>query len=234
MKKLRILVADDHGLVRRGIREILRERRNWKIAGEAGTGREAVEKARALQPDVVVLDIGMPEMNGIEAAREIREAAPEARILMLTMHESDQMVERAMQAGAHGYVLKSDLTETLGEAVEQVCAGARYLGPKVSEIIQDKNVGEAEHRRRPRAGMRATPRETEILRLLATGKTNRETAELLGVSCRTIESHRANMMMRLGLHSLPELVYYALHHGLIEPHETMAMEVAAGARPRTE
>lgn len=233
MKKLRILIADDHGLVRRGIREILRERRNWKIAGEAETGREAVEKARALKPDVVVLDIGMPEMNGIEAAREIREAAPEARILMLTMHESDQMVERALQAGAHGYVLKSDLTETLAEAVEQVCAGERFLGPKVSEIIQDKQ-GDTEPRRRQRAGMRATPRETEILRLVATGKTNREIAELLGVSCRTIESHRANMMLKLGLHSLPELVYYALHHGLIEPHETMAMEVATGARTRTE
>ena len=135
MKKLRILIADDHGLVRRGIREVLHSRPGWRVIGEAANGREAVAKAIELKPDVAVVDIGMPELDGIEAARQIRAAVPKTKILVLTMNESDYLIRRALDAGANGYVLKSDLTESLPKAVEAIVAGKRFLTPKVSEIV---------------------------------------------------------------------------------------------------
>ena len=137
MKNLRILIADDHGLVRRGARAVLRSRRGWRVVGEATNGREAVQKAIELKPDVAVVDIGMPELDGIEVARQIREAVPDIKVLVLSMHESDQMVRRALDAGAHGYILKSDLTDTLPKAVKAVVEGKRFLTPKVSEIVLD-------------------------------------------------------------------------------------------------
>jgi len=135
VKKLRILVADDHGLVRRGARGVLHSRPGWRIVAEAANGRDAVEKAVELKPDVAVVDIGMPQLDGIEVTRQIREGVPTAKVLVLTLHESSQMVRRAFDAGAHGYVLKSDLSDSLVEAVEVVSNGNRFLTPKVSEIV---------------------------------------------------------------------------------------------------
>ena len=213
MKTLRSLIADDHGLVRRGARAILHSRHGWRVVGEAVDGREAVQKAIDLKPDVAVVDIGMPELDGVEVARQIREAVPNTEVLVLTMHESDQMVRRALDAGARGYLLKSDLTECLVNAVKAVSQGERFLTPKVSEIVLEGFLkARSRHRQGESAGAATTPREIEIIRLLTEGKTNKETAAHLGITVRTVETHRAKIMLKLGLHSLTELIHYAMRH----------------------
>jgi DNA-binding NarL/FixJ family response regulator len=218
VKKLRILVADDHGLVRRGARAVLHSRPGWRVIGEAMNGREAVEKIIDLKPDVAVVDIGMPELDGVEVVRQVREAVPNTKVLILTMHESDQMVRRALDAGARGYLLKSDLTDCLAKAVKAVSEGKRFLTPQVSEIVlQGFLKTTSQHQQAKRAGVRTTPRELEILRLLAEGRSNKEIAAQLGITVRTVETHRAKIMLKLGLHSLAELIHYALRHGLVSP-----------------
>lgn len=217
-RKLRILVADDHELVRRGILGLLRAQRRWKIAGEAASGLEAVEQAKRLRPDVIILDIGMPTFDGLEATRQIRKAAPKTEIIILTMHDSNQMVRRVLEAGARGYVLKSDLAVHLVKAVDVVSKGKFYLTPKVSEIVLQgflRTGGESQ----PAEGSKVlpTPRETEIIRLLAVGKANKMIAAELGIAIRTVETHRAKIMLKLGLHSLTELVHYAIRHNLVSP-----------------
>jgi DNA-binding NarL/FixJ family response regulator len=220
MKKLRILIADDHGLVRRGARAVLSSRRGWRVVGEAANGREAVQKAVELKPDVAVVDISMPELSGVEAVCQIREAVPDTKVLVLTMHESDQMVQRALDAGAHGYILKSDLTDSLPKAVKAVAEGKRFLTPKVSEIVLDGFLSKrSRHRQEERAGARVTTREVEIIRLLAEGKTNKEIAALLGIAVRTVETHRSKIMLKLGLHSLAEVIHYAMRHGIATVQE---------------
>jgi DNA-binding NarL/FixJ family response regulator len=215
MKQLRILIADDHGLVRRGARAVLRSRRGWRVVGEAANGREAVQKAKELKPDVAVVDIGMPELDGVEVTRQIRETVPDTKVLVLTMHESDQMVRRALEAGARGYLLKSDLTECLEKAVEAVAEGKCFLTPRVSEIVLEGFLKtESGHQQEGRASP-CTPRELEVIRLLAEGKVNKEVAALLGITVRTVETHRAKIMLKLGLHSLAELIHYAIRHGII-------------------
>jgi two-component system response regulator NreC len=216
LKKLRILLADDHGLVRRGARALLQARPGWRVVGEAANGREAVEKATKLKPDVAIVDISMPELDGIEVVRQIREAVPDTKVLVLTMHESDQMVRRALDAGARGYLLKSDLTDCLAKAVKAIADGKRFLTPKVSEIVLEGFLKtKSQHQRGEREGARATPREIEIIRLLAEGKANKEIAAQLGITVRTVETHRARIMLKLGLHSLAELIHYALRHEII-------------------
>jgi DNA-binding NarL/FixJ family response regulator len=215
MKKLRILLADDHGLVRVGARAVLQSQHGWRVVGEAVNGREAVEKAIELKPDVAVVDIGMPELDGIEVTRQIRTSAPEIRVLVLTMHESGQMVRRALDAGASGYLLKSDLTESLAKAVETVADGNRFLPPKVSEIVMEEFLSStSKNQQGESASTPATPREVEVIRLLAEGKTNKEIAALLGITVRTVETHRAKIMLKLGLHSLAELIHYAVRRGI--------------------
>jgi DNA-binding NarL/FixJ family response regulator len=213
VEKLRILIADDHGLVRRGAVAILRARNGWSVVGEATNGREAVEKAIKLKPHVAILDIGMPDLDGFEATRRILAAVPETKVLVLTMHESDQMVRRALDAGARGYLLKSDLTEYLVKAVKAIADGKRFLTPKVSEIMLDGFLKTKEHQRE-KAGARPTPREIEIIRLLAQGKMSKEIAAQLGITVRTVETHRAKIKLKLGLHSLADLIHYAIRQGL--------------------
>jgi DNA-binding NarL/FixJ family response regulator len=220
VKKLRILVADDHGLVRRGARALLQARHGWRVVGEAANGREAVEKAIGLKPDVAIVDISMPELDGVEVARQIREAVPHTKVLVLTMHESDQMVRRALDAGARGYLLKSDLTDCLAKAVKAVSEGKRFLTPKVSEIVLEGFLKtRSQHQQGERAGARTTPREIEIIRLLAEGKTNKEIAAALGITVRTVETHRAKIMLKLGLHSLTALVHYAIRHKIVSAQD---------------
>jgi len=225
VKKLRILIADDHALVRQGAKVVIQARQGWKVVGEAANGREAVQKAIALKPDVVVVDIGMPELDGVEVARQIREGVPSTKVLVLTMHESDQMVKRALDAGALGYILKSDLTECLARAVKAVSEGKRFLTPKVSEIVLDGFLKARSQRQQgQRAGARITPRESEIIRLLPGSyhslpdvgmkDANKEIAPRLGITVRTVETHRAKIMLKLGLHSLAELIHYAMRHGI--------------------
>jgi DNA-binding NarL/FixJ family response regulator len=214
-QNLRIVVADDHELVRRGIRELLQIQRGWKVVAEAAGGREAVEKVKKLRPDIAILDITMPDMDGLEATRQIRDVA-ETRVLILTMHESDQMVRRVLEAGARGYVLKSDMAIHLVQAVKDLAHGKISLTPKVSEIVLEgflkvgvpaKPVGQSQPR--------PTPREAEIIRLLAEGKANKEIAVKLGIAVRTVETHRGRIMMKMGFHSLSDLIHYAIHDKMI-------------------
>jgi len=212
-RSLRILVADDHELVRRGIRRLLRARRGWRVIGDAVNGREAVEKASKLKPDVAIVDISMPELDGLQATRQIRGATPSTQVVVLTMHESDQMVRLVLDAGALGYVLKSDLAAHLVKAVKEVSAGRLFLTPRVSDIVlkgflRTRNQPEV----REHSQVRPTPREVEIIRLLAEGKANKEIAAELGITARTVETHRAKIMLKLGLHSLTELIHYAIRH----------------------
>jgi DNA-binding NarL/FixJ family response regulator len=216
LRKLRILIADDHGLVRRGARTILQAHRGWKIVGEAANGREAMEKATKLKPDIVVVDISMPELDGLEVTRQIRKSLPDIKVLVLTMHESGQMVRRALDAGANGYLLKSDITDYLPKAVRVIAENKRFLTPKICEIVLEGfiNTGNKPDEGKP-AGPRLTPRELEIIRLLAEGKSNKELSSQLGITVRTAETHRSNIMLKLGLHSLAELIHYAMRNEII-------------------
>jgi DNA-binding NarL/FixJ family response regulator len=215
VKRLRILIADDHGLVRRGAREVLNSRHGWRVVGEAANGREALQKAIDLKPDVAVIDLGMPDLDGIEVTRQVRKAVPEIKVLVLTMHDSDQLVRRALEAGAHGYLLKSDLTNSLPKAVKAISEGKRFFTPEVSEIVLEGFLKKKDqHHLVEGKGARTTPRETEIMNLLAEGKTNREIAALLHITVRTVETHRSKIMLKLGIHSLAELIHYAMDHGI--------------------
>ena len=215
MKPVRILIADDHGVVRQGVRAVLEGQAGWVVCGEASTGREAVAQAIALQPDVVVLDISMPELNGLEATRQIRRAVS-ARILILTVHESDQVVTEVLDAGAHGYVLKTDAGRTLVEAIRALLRHQEFLTERVQAV--------AARRARPRgaggvtrASGRLTPREREVLQLLSESKSNKEIGVILGMTTKTAETHRAHIMAKLHLHSMAELVRYAIRNRIIEP-----------------
>src|SRR5580693_5237143 len=216
-KRLRILVADDHELVRRGIRGLLRARRGWTVVGEATNGLEAVDKANRLKPDVAILDISMPDLDGLQATRRIREAVPTTDVVVLTMHDSDQMVRRVLDAGALGYVLKSDLAAHLVKAVKDVSAGKLFLTPKVSDIVL-KGFLKTRNQLGPTEDSQARPtaREAEIIRLLAEGKANKKIAAELGITIRTVETHRAKIMLKLSLHSLAEIVHYAIRQKIVE------------------
>jgi DNA-binding NarL/FixJ family response regulator len=216
LRNLRILIADDHGLVRRGVRSILQAHHGWKIIGEAANGREAVEKATKLKPDVLIVDISMPEPDGIEVTRQIRESLPHVKVLVLTMHESHQMVRRALAAGANGYLLKSDIVDYLPKAIRAVAENKHFLTPKISEIVLEGfiNAGDKPEEQKP-VGPRITPRELEIIRLLAQGKSNKELSTQLGITVRTVETHRSKIMLKLGLHSLAELIHYAMRNEII-------------------
>jgi len=219
--RLRLLIADDHELVRHGIRALLQAHRGWTVVGEAADGNEAVRKAQSLKPDLAILDITMPYVDGLEATRQIMQAAPKTKVLILTMHESDQMVRRVLEAGARGYVLKSDLAAHLVDAVEDIVRGRLSLTPKVSEIVvQGFLKAERESKQNEHAKVRPTPRELEIIRLLADGKANKEIASALGITVRTVETHRAKIMLKLGLHSLTEVIQYAIRHKIIPAPST--------------
>jgi len=214
MTALRILIADDHSVVRAGLRTLLESRTGWEICAEACDGREAVEKATKLKPDIAVLDIGMPLLNGVEATRRIRHASPHTEILILTMHESDDLVQQVVHAGARGYVLKDEADRVLLAAVDSARQHKPYFSTRLSHA-DDLPTSGAEGAKPPRP--RLTPREREILQLLAEGKSNKEVANLLGISVNTAEAHRANIMLKLGLHSLAELVHYAIRNQIIKP-----------------
>jgi DNA-binding NarL/FixJ family response regulator len=216
MRPLRILIADDHSVVRAGLRALLESHAGWEVCGEASDGREAVEKATKLKPDVAVLDIGMPLLNGVGATRRIRSACPNTEILILTMHESEDLVQQVVQAGARSYILKDEADRVLLAAVEALSQHKAYFSPRVSgAVTEDPGAPPTEGAKPPRT--RLTPREREILQLLAEGKSNKEVSALLGISVNTAEAHRANIMLKLGVHSLAELVHYAVRNRIIKP-----------------
>ena len=221
MEPVRLLVADDHEIMRKGIRSLLEAQPGWQVTAEASDGREAVEKAREMKPDVTVLDISMPSLNGLEAARQMIKNDARAKILILTQHESDPLIREVLDAGARGYVLKSDASRDLITAVNAVRSNKTFFTAKVAQIVLDgyldKKVKKAvPEERKDEARSRLTPRQREIVQLLAEGKSSKEVAVALGLSVKTAETHRANIMRRLDCHSISELVRYAVRNNIIE------------------
>jgi len=211
-----ILLADDFPLVRRGLRELLELQPGWKVVGEAATGREALEKAKCLKPDVVILDISMPELNGLEATREILKAVPKTEVLILSLHQSEQLVHRVLEAGASGYVLKSDTEGTLVEAVEAVRRHRAFFSSEAASVVlQAYRGGGSREALSKCAQSTLTPRERQVVQLLAEAKSNKEVASSLRISLHTVTTHRANIMRKLQVHSLSELVRYAIRNEIV-------------------
>jgi DNA-binding NarL/FixJ family response regulator len=216
-KTVRILVVDDHDIIRRGLRELLTMRQGWEVCGEAKTGREAVALAEQLQPEIVVMDVSMPELNGLEAARRIHEQFPRMGILILTLHFSDQLVRDIVAAGARAYILKSDTARDLVSAVEAVANRQTFFTPRAAEVLLDSFSRKgSELDAKVLARSRLTPREREIVHLLAEGKTSKEVGLALGISMKTAETHRANIMRKLEVHSVSEVVRYAVKNHIVE------------------
>ena len=214
MTPTRILIADDHEVVRRGVRAVLEAEPEWIVCGEASSGRDAVAKAVELRPEVVVLDISMPELNGLEATRRIRAAVP-AQILILTVHESDQVVTEVLAAGADGYVLKTDAGRKLVEAIRALLQHQTFFTDRVWPVAT-RPAG----RRRgaaARGSGRLTARQREVLQLVTEGRSNKEIGAMLGMTTKTAETHRTQIMAKLNLHSMSELVRYAIRNRIIEP-----------------
>jgi DNA-binding NarL/FixJ family response regulator len=193
----------------------LESRRGWKICGEAANGREAVERARRLKPDVAILDIGMPGLNGVEAARQIRKVSPKTEILILSAHGSEKLVLEVLEAGARGYVVKEEADESLMVAVDALLRHVPFLTARIAKLIAREKRGGLS--KAPKG--RLTSREREIAQLLAEGKTNKEVAAALGISAKTVETHRANIMLKLNIHSITDLVHYAIRNKMIVTNE---------------
>jgi len=220
---LRILIADDHEVARSGIRSLLESHLGWEVCAEAKDGRDAVELAASTKPDVVLLDIGMPNLNGLEAARQISAIAPGIGILILTMHDSDNMVREVLRAGARGFLLKSDAGRDLVAAVEALQRQRTFFTTRVSQMVLD---GFLDRDRRGQSGEiedgyndnsdLLTSREREVIQLLAEGRTSKEVAVMLNLSVKTAETHRTNLMRKLGLHSVADLTRYAVRNRIVQ------------------
>ncbi len=205
---VRVLLADDHTIVRQAIKVAL-ALEGFEVIGEASDGREAINQCKQLQPDVAVIDISMPRLNGIEAAREILKTCPNAKVVMLSEHRADRYVLESLQAGVHGYVLKSETSAELAQAIFAVCKGQTYVSPAVLPALKAHQVGvePAGH---------LSVRESEVLQLIAEGKSTKEIADTLQMSYKTVRSHRDNIMKKLGVHSTVDLVLYSIRRGLVE------------------
>lgn len=213
MKSVSVLIADDHEIVRQGIRTIVESRSDFSVCGEASDGRQAVQMAATLRPEIVVIDIGMPELNGLDATRQIVQNDPRSKVLVLTMHESDQVVRDVLAAGARGYLLKTDAGRDLISALEALSGRKTFFTSKVAEIVLETylNGGTA----RPVSKDVLTGREREVVQLLAEGKSTKEVAVALGLSVKTAETHRSNLMRKLDIHSVSELVLYAVRNNIV-------------------
>ena len=214
MSKVRILLADDHEMVRRGLRSLIESQPDWSVCAEASNGREAVQLAQATQPHAALMDISMPELNGLEATRQLKRLLPNVEVLILSMHDSEQLVREVIASGARGYMLKTDAGELLVQAIAHVVQHKPFFTSRVSEILlQHFQTGStAVLEENP-----LSPREREILQLVAEGKSTKEIATALGISSKTTETHRANLMRKLGLHSVSELVRYAIRNRIVNP-----------------
>ena len=215
MPKLRLLIGDDHTMVRHGLRKILEEKPEWEVVAEVGDGREAIKCAVTLKPDVAILDVGMPLLNGIDATQQIVRKAPDTKVLILSMHSDEAYVTRALQAGAKGYLLKDSAGKDLIKGVESVAAGQSFFSPAVARLMLDDYV-----RRVSGTGVAdryetLSEREREIFQLVAEGRTNKEVAELLSISPTTVETHRGHILQKLDIHNTAELVLYAVRRGVI-------------------
>jgi len=215
MRKTRVVLADDHQLMRSGIRLMLEREPDLSVVGEAGDGREAVALAKSLKPDVVVMDIGMSNLNGIEAAQQMTWDRSEIAVVMLSMHSDESYVLRALKAGARGYLLKDSAEADLIKAVHAVADGKSFFSPAVSKVLLDDYVRKLRRSGTEDAYDLLTAREREVLQLIAEGKSNKDIANLLKLSVYTVESHRSNLMEKLNVRGLPELILYAVRKGII-------------------
>jgi len=214
---VKILVADDHDIVRRGVKQLLTAQNGWTVVAQARNGREAVALAEEHKQDVVVMDISMPELNGLEATRRIHKQLPKTQLVVLTLHFSDQLIHDIVDAGARGYTMKSDADRDLVAAVDAVSRGRAFFTPGATEMVLTEFRGKEDLPSEPRPFRgRLTAREREIVQLLAEGKSSKEVAVVLGISVKTAETHRANIMRKLSIHSVSELVRYAVKNQIIE------------------
>lgn len=216
MKSLRILVADDHDLMRRGLKTFLETQPGWQVCAEASKGPEAVSKAEQYRPDVVVIDICMPELNGIEATRQIRKVSPRTEVLILSVHQSEHLIREALGAGARGFVVKSDADVEIVSAIEALASHRPFFTSCATEMLlagytQDKGSNS------PLPAKPLTSRERQIVQLLAEGRTSKEIATVLNISAKTAETHRANIMRKLEFHSVGDIVRYAVRNQIIDP-----------------
>jgi len=212
---IRIILGDDHSVIRRGLRLVLEQQKDFEVVGEASDGREAVSLAEAHKPDIAVLDITMPNLNGIEAARQITAKGPATSIIMLSMHADESFVLRALKAGARGYVLKEAPEADLVQAVRLVSGGKSFFSPAVSRLLVEDYVRRLQDKDIEDSYDLLTSREREILQLIAEGKSNKDIANMLNLSLYTVETHRSNILEKLNLHSVPELILYAVRKGVI-------------------
>lgn len=217
MSKIRILVADDHGVVRKGLRLQLEQNEQFEVVGEAADGREAVRLAEELKPNVVIMDIAMPSLNGIEATAQIIKHNPKIGVIMLSMHSDESYLVRTLAAGAKGYLLKDTADTDLQRAALAVAQGKPFFSPAIAKVLLEDYVRQLQQRGLQDSYDLLTDREKEILQLLAEGKSNKEVATILNLSPYTVETHRANLMQKLGLHNTAEIVLYAVRKGIITP-----------------
>jgi len=215
MRQIRILLADDHTILRTGLKLVLSRQPGFEVVGEAGDGRQALALAESLAPDVAVLDIGMPNLNGIEAARQIREKLPQTAVVILSMHSDEGYVLRALKAGARAYLLKDSAEADLINAIKVVTEGKAFFSPAISRVLVEDYVRQMRERDVEDSYELLTSREREILQLLAEGKSNKDVAAMLNLSLYTVETHRGNILEKLNLHSIPELILYAVRKGVI-------------------
>jgi len=215
---LRILLADDHDLTRAGLRYLLEKQEGWSVCAEASSGRLAVEIAEKLSPDIAILDMSMPELNGLEATRQILKSHPHTKVLIYTMHETERIIVDVLEAGAHGIVLKSDAGDNIVTAVKSISMGRRFFTSRVAETVADLFLSSrAATKAHADGGAVLTTREREVIQLLAEGKSNKEVADRLNISARTVEGHRAEIMRKLKIESLAELIRYAIRNEIVQP-----------------
>ena len=216
MDKIRVLLADDHPLVRSGLIRLLEPHKDITVVGEAEDGEEAIQKAKQLKPDVVVIDLSMPKVSGVEAAKVLQKECPGARVLVLTMHENEEYVYQIFKSGAGGYILKNAGREEIAKAIRAVAKGERFFSPRVSEIMVEGYLRKAEDREKKPAPVDVplTTREKEVLSLIAEGLNNQQIADKLFISPRTVDTHRTNIMQKLDIHDAVNLVRYAIEHGI--------------------
>ncbi len=215
MKPVRVLLADDHNLIRAGLRLVVSQQPEFQVAGEAENGRQAVALAEQLKPDVVVMDIKMPELNGIEACQQIRDALPETQVVMLSMHSDETYVLRALKAGARAYLLKDSAEADLVRAIRAAVEGKSFFSPAVGKVLLEDYMRKLQRTGAEDSYELLSPREREILQLVAEGKSSKEIANVLNLSVYTVETHRAKIMQKLNLRSMPELILYAVRKGII-------------------
>jgi DNA-binding NarL/FixJ family response regulator len=216
MNPLRILVADDHDVIRQGVISLVKAHLGWEVCAEASDGRSAVDKARELKPDIVIIDIGMPLLNGLDATRQILKDNPRVRVLILTMADGDRVVRDAFEAGAQGFVLKSDASRDLIAGIQALGHGNTFFTARVSKIVLAGYLDHIQSTKNEQLAPTLTPREREVIQLVAEGESSKQVAARLGISPKTAETHRNNVMQKLNLHSMVELVLFAVRNGIIQ------------------